>query len=118
MKAMIYTIGATDIMAEESYECAITWAEYGDIDVAISKAIDLARELSTDNEIYNVSVYGGEYKDDNGNVFGEPYDMFTISSKDKDTTIKARTEMNYCKGEVDAYVENGQVTYENEFFQL
>lgn len=115
---MIYTISVTNLATEEEYECKESWETYYSIDKAISTAIDLAKELSDDDDTYMVSVFGGEYQDKDGNTYGEPYDLYTFSNKDKEETIKVRLERGYVKGEVDGYIHNGEIEFQDKNFKL
>lgn len=114
----IYTINAFNLATDESYDCGATCVTYYSVDTAVSKAIDLAKELSEDNDTYMVSVLAGEYEDENGNVFGEPYEIYTFSNKDKETTIKERTASGYVSEEVDGYVSNGEFEFRDKKFVL
>lgn len=115
---MIYTISVTNLAIEEEYECKESWETYYSIDKAISTAIGLAKDLSDDDDTYMVSVYGGEYQDKDGNTYGEPYDLYTFSNKDKETTIKVRLECGYVKREVDGYIHNGEIEFQDKNFKL
>ena len=119
MKTMVYTISATNISTEEcDFDCKETYEIYYSVDKAISAAIDVAKELSDNECVYNVSVFGGEYQDDKGNILGEPYDIYTYSNKDKETTISTRLNSGYVKGEVDGYITNGEFEFEDKNFKL
>lgn len=119
MTTKIFTISATNISTEEcDLDCKETYEIYYSIDKAISVAIDLAKMFSNDESVYNVSVFAGEEQDDNGNIIGEPYSIYTFSNKDKETTISKRLESGYVKGEVDGYVVNGEVEFEDKNFKL
>lgn len=119
MRTMIFTISATNISTEENdFECKETYEIYYSVDKAISAAIDVAKMLADDESVYNVSVFSGEEQDDNGNILGEPYDIYTFSNKDRDTTISARLESGYVKGEVDGYIVNGNAEFEDKNFKL
>lgn len=119
MKLMVYTISATNISNDE---CDIDYKEsydiYYSVDKAISAAIDVAKMLDDEESVYNVSVFGGEYQDENGNILGEPYDIYTYSNKDKETTISARLKSGYVKGEADGYITNGEIEFEDKNFKL
>ena len=115
---MFFTISVTNLANEEDYECKESWESYYSIDDAISTAIDLAKSLSDEKDTYMVSVFGGEYQDENGNTFGEPFDLYTFSNKDKETTIKVRLSCGYVKGEVDGYIQNGETEFQDENFKL
>lgn len=120
MKTMIFTISAANITDETAcdFDCKESYEIYYSIDKAISAAIDVAKSLSDEEDVYNVSVFSGEYQDDMGNIFGEPYDVYTFSNKNKQTTFKARINAGYVRGVVDGYVTNGEFEFEDKNFKL
>lgn len=80
--------------------------DYESEEEAISAARELAQSLSSWDNVIIVSVYAGEYSDGKGNVFGEPFDIYSISNKDKKTTMIARKNAGYAGLEVDEYMDN------------
>lgn len=107
----IYTIGVLSLNTEQDYECEECWETYYSVDEAVSTAIDLAKELANEEDTYVVSVFGGEYQDVDGNTFGEPENIYMISSKDKEVTISERLNCGYTNGEVNAYINNGNAEF-------
>ena len=119
MKVLVYTISVTNISTEDcDFNCRETYDVYYSVDKAISGAIDVAKKLADDEYVYNISVFGGEYQNESGDIFGEPYDMYTLSNKDKETTISTRLLGGYVKGEVDGYVSNGEIEFEDKNFKI
>lgn len=119
MEVLVYTISVTNISTEDcDLDCKETYDVYYSVDKAISAAIDVAKKLADDEYVYNISVFGGEYQNESGAIFGEPYDIYTLSNKDKETTISARLNSGYVKGEVDGYVSNGEIEFEDKNFKI
>ena len=108
VKTDIFTIDAFDNQDEESVDVMrYTGVDYESEEEAISAARELAQSLSSrDNNVIIVSVYAGQYNDGKGNVFGEPFDIYAISNKDKNTTMIARKNAGYTSLEVDEYIAN------------
>jgi hypothetical protein len=107
VKTDIFTIDAFDIQDEESVDVMrYTGVDYESEEEAISAARELAQSLSSWDNVVIVSVYAGQYNDGKGNVFGEPFDIYTISNKDKNTTMIARKNAGYASLEVDEYIGN------------
>lgn len=112
MKKDIWTIIAQCITNEGLTCCdESTIVDYRSESVAIKEASNLAKELASSfpQEVWNVAVLAGEVQDKNGNITGEPFDIFTISSKDVETTLNARKEAGYVAEYVDAYIINGRM---------
>lgn len=107
VKTDIFTIDAFDIQDEESVDVMrYTGVDYESEEEAISAARELAQSLSSWDNVVIVSVYAGQYNDGKGNVFGEPFDIYAISNKDKNTTMIARKNAGYASLEVDEYIGN------------
>lgn len=100
----VYTISVTNLNTEESVERKESWENYYSFDTAVEVAIELAQELADDENIYMVTIFGGEYQDKDGNIFGDMFEMLTFSNKDRETTIDARLKRGYTRAEVDGYV--------------
>lgn len=118
MKTNIYTISAINLSTEEDIDCKECYIIYYSIDEAISSAIDLAKSLHDEDDVYNISVFCGEKQDDNGNISGEPMETYTISNKPRQITIDARLAVNYVRGDVDGYVTDGEFEFEDKNFKL
>ena len=120
MKTMIFTIGVTNITEECAcdFDCKETYERYYSEEEAITAAVNVAKALADDESVYNVSIFGGEYQDDKGNTLGEPYDIYTISNKDRKTTTSARLDNGYVKVGVDAYISNGEIEVWGKKFKL
>ena len=120
MKTMIFTIGVTNITDECAcdFDCKETYEIFYTEKEAITAAVNIAKTLANEESVYNVSVFGGEYQDESGDILGEPYDIYTYSNKDRETTISARLKSGYVKGEVDGYISNGEIEFEDKKFKL
>ena len=97
----VFTINAFDIVDEESYDCSKTIVLYYDLDVAI----DAAREVSKDYWDYEnpveVTVFGGEYQDESGDILGGPFDIYTVAAYSKEEFD--RTSVGYASAYLDDY---------------
>jgi hypothetical protein len=100
----VYTIDIFDINNEESVDDMRYAVDYATADEAINAARQAAKQYSNYDDVINVFVMAGEYRDANGNVFGEPDAIYCVSNKDKNTTIEARREAGYTRPEVDEYI--------------
>ena len=100
----VFTISAFDIESEEDVSdmqyCSPT---YYSVDDAIDTARMFAKSLASDDRVIMVTVYAGEYENGNGDIFGEPQDIYTISNKDRRTTAIARKRCGYASEKVDEY---------------
>lgn len=108
-KTNIFTISAYNLTNDCEFECQESWETYYSVDDAVESACKLALNLSTEDDVYDITIFGGEYMDEDGNTLGEPFGIIAISNKDKQTTIDARLESGFVIGEVDGYVEDGKV---------
>ena len=100
----VYTISVTNLNTEESVERKESWENYYSFDTAVDTAIEIVQELADDEDIYMVTIFGGEYQDEDGNILGDMFDFLTFSNKDRETTINARLERGYARAEVDGYI--------------
>lgn len=104
MNIPIFTLSATNLRTENEIFDALAVVDYFTEESAISAARELAKKLSANfDDVCQVTVYSGEYKKESGDVCGEPVDIYTISSKSKSETAKARRDAGYVKLEVDEY---------------
>ena len=71
---------------------------------AIEAARSFASEISDEDEVIVVWVYAGEYKTPSGDVYGDPYAIYSISNKRKEETVAAMTEMGFSNPECDEYI--------------
>lgn len=107
VKTDVFIIDAFDIQDEESIDVMrYTGVDYESEEEAISAARELAQSLSSWDNVIIVSVYAGQYHDGKGNVFGEPFNIYAISNKDKQTTMMARKNAGYTNTETDEYIGN------------
>lgn len=103
MKKNIFTIDVSDIINEEGIMDARTCVDYNSEDEAINVAKEIANDFSSDNNVIEISVFAGEYENENGDVFGEPFDIFTATNVSKEKSVAARKQANYVKETVDYY---------------
>ena len=78
---------------------------YGAIEVAeeiISEYVDYPGVVET-------TVYQGQYMTENGDVLGEPYDVFTATNKSPQESADARQRADYVRKYVDYYAVDPQV---------
>lgn len=102
-KKEVFTISAYNIQTEESIIDMPTSIDYDSEEEAVKAARNLAKTFADNEDVVIVTVFGGEYETPSG-IFGEPYDIYTISNKDRRTTMIARKEAGYVSGNVDEYV--------------
>ena len=106
----IFTIQATRLSKEydeeESYEdMRYTSQTYYNEQRAIDAARDMADDLTDEDDVILISVFAGEEEDLEGNVWGECFDIFTISNQDEETTIRARKAFGYANPTVNEYAQ-------------
>ena len=105
MNIPIFTLSATHLSNEDEIFDALAVVDYESEDAAISAARELAEKLAASyDDVCQVTVFSGEYRIPGGDVYGEAYDIFTISSKSKEETIEARKKAGYVQLEVNEYV--------------
>lgn len=99
----LHLIETTDEM-NDLYDASLT-SEYDSEADAQKAATELAIGLnkSYPDKCFCISVMAGEYRTENGNVYGNPEAIWTISSLSKEETIKKRKEAYFSNPEVDAY---------------
>lgn len=104
-KQDIFTISITDETEDgnpiyDGFSCS----EYETEDDAINSARDAALEYSSYVSVIIVTVNGGEYKTETGDVYGEPFSIYSISNKDIETTKKTLESNGYSTPYADEYV--------------
>lgn len=99
----VFTISAFDVIDEHEVWDGRFAVDYDSADEAIDAAWEFAQQYSNDENVIIVTVFGGEYRKPNGDVVGDPFDIYTISNKDKETTLKAHSQ-------ADEYVDSPSVT--------
>lgn len=113
----IFIVAASSIGGEEEFEWEDrhTRINYCSAEEAIDAAVEMAKELNIDypEDIVIVTVMAGEYETENGDIFGEPYDIYAVSSRGVFETQLARTKHGYVSAKVDGYIINN-----GEFFEL
>ena len=100
----IFTVSAERILDEEEYWSGEYAVEYTSEKAAIEAARSFASEISDEDEVIVVWVYAGEYKTPSGDVYGDPYAIYSISNKGKEETVAAMTEMGFSNSECDEYI--------------
>ena len=106
----IFTIQATRLSKEydeeEPYEdMQYTCQTYYNEQRAIDAARDMADDLIDEDDVILISVFAGEEEDLEGNVWGDCFDIFTISNQDEETTIRARKAFGYADPTVNEYAQ-------------
>ena len=106
----IFTIQATRLSKEydeeESYEdMRYTSQTYYNEQRAIDAARDMADDLTDEDDVILISVFAGEEEDLDGNVWGDVFDIFTISNQDEESTIRARKAFGYADPTVNEYAQ-------------
>ena len=106
----IFTIQATRLSKEydeeESYEdMQYTSQIYYNEQRAIDAARDMADDLTEEDDVILISVFAGEEEDLDGNVWGECFDIFTISNQNEESTIRARKAFGYADPTVNEYAQ-------------
>ena len=106
----IFTIQATRLSKEyeeeESYEdTRYTSQTYYNEQRAIDAARDMADDLIDEDDVILISVFAGEEKDLEGNVWDDCFDIFTISNQDEESTIRARKAFGYADPTVNEYAQ-------------
>ena len=106
----IFTIQATRLSKEydeeEPYEdMQYTCQTYYNEQRAIDAARDMADDLTDENDVILISVFAGEEEDLEGNVWGDCFDIFTISNQDEESTIRARKAFGYADPTVNEYAQ-------------
>lgn len=106
MNTPIFTLSVTNLGIEEEIFDARAVVEYESEEAAVKAARELAGDLASScDDVCQVTVYSGEYRTPEGNVYGETYDILTISSKSKKKTMEARKKAGYVQLEVNEYVD-------------
>lgn len=104
-KKDIFTIHVFNVTNDEGVdEFKYSSQTYYSEDSAIKAARKCAKEFVGDDDVIQVGVCSGEYEDGNGNVYGEPDEIYTISNKDEKTTKEARKKSGYTRLDVDEYL--------------
>ena len=106
----IFTIQATRLSKEydeeEPYEdMQYTSQTYYNEQRAIDAARDMADDLIDEDDVILISVFAGEEEDLEGNVWGDSFDIFTISNQDEESTIRARKAFGYADPTVNEYAQ-------------
>lgn len=100
----IFTLNAVDLTTEEGFDdMQYTAKTYYSEEEAIKAAKEMANKYSDLDGIINISVMAGEYELPSGDVYGEPYDIYTVSNKDEETTRSTRGKSGYVRHDVDEY---------------
>ena len=113
----IYTLDLTRIDAEgdeEGLDDMQAAQNFYDEDEAIQAAKDLADSYKDDDDVVQVTVMAGEQEKPNGDIVGEPFDIFTASSSDSVTTAKYREKANYTVTDGLDYYAKGSTSEGND----
>ena len=68
-----------------------------DLDGAIEVAKEIINEYVDYPDVVETTVYQGQYMTGNGDVLGEPYDVFTATNKSPQESADARQRADYVK---------------------
>lgn len=108
----IYTLDLTRIDGEgdeEGLDDTKAAQAFYEEDDAIKAAKELADSYKDDDDVVQVTVMAGEQEKPNGDIVGEPFDIFTASSSDSVTTAKYREKAGYSKTDgLDYYAKGGK----------
>lgn len=74
-----------------------------DLDGAIEVAKEIIGEYVDYPDVVETTVYQGQYMTENGDVLGEPYDVFTATNKTPQESADARQRADYVRKYVDYY---------------
>ena len=116
----IYTLGLTRIDAdgdEEGLDDMQAAQSFYDEDKAIQAAKELADSYSDYDDVVLVSVFAGEQEKPNGDIVGEPFDIFTASSSDSATTAKYREKASYVQTDgLDYYAKGDKSEAKKKYY--
>ena len=108
----VYTLDLTRIDGEgneEGLDDMQAAQTFYDEDDAIKAAKELADSYKDEDDVVQVTVMAGEQEKPNGDIVGEPFDIFTASSSDSVTTAKYREKAGYSKTDgLDYYAKGGK----------
>lgn len=100
----VFGLNAVDLTTDEGFDdMKYTSQTYYSEEEAIEAAKEMANKYSDWDGIINISVMAGEYELPSGDVYGEPYDIYTVSNKDMEQTSAAREKRGYVRHKVDGY---------------
>jgi hypothetical protein len=95
-KENIFTISAFNIITDEDVTPMRFSKNYYNEGDATDDAIALADELKDDEDVIEIRIYAGEYEDvDTGNIYGEPFDIFTATNANQEKSKSAREDAGY-----------------------
>lgn len=103
MSKQIFTIDVINIYNEESETPMPLCKYYEDEEEAVADAKKYLNDNRDTMDVLEASVYAGETMDDDGNVFGEPFTIWTGTNTSKPASMRARKEMGYINATLDYY---------------
>lgn len=83
MKKPIFTIqvyNETDEQTIEEFACELDYNEQR----AVNLANEVIEDYEWDEDLISVTVYAGEYLLENGDIYGEPFDIYTIYNRNEE----------------------------------
>ena len=109
----IYILDLTRIYAdgdEEGLDDMQAAQFFYDEDDAIQAAKELADSYKDDDDVVQVIVMAGEQEKPNGDIVGDPFDIYWASSSDKQTTAEYRKKARYAAFDtkMDYYAKGGK----------
>lgn len=105
----IWTVGLCDIITGESLFDHRCNCLCDDLDGAIEVAKEIISEYVDYPDVVETTVYQGQYMTEDGDVLGEPYDVFTATNKTPQESADARQRADYVRKYVDYYAVDPQV---------
>ena len=88
-----------------------------DLDGAIEVSKEIISEYVDYPDVVETTVYQGQYMTENGDVMGEPYDVFTATNKSPQESADARQRADYVMKYVDYYAVDHQVDFKHTEFK-
>ena len=102
----IWTIDLSDIVNEKGINHRMCAGYYDSIDAAIQAAQDVVKEFIGDERVVEAVVYQGEHIDENGNICGEPYDIYCATNVRPYVSANARLQAGFSSIYVNFYAED------------
>ena len=103
----IYMVSAKDMTGEIDYDDCITVYDYEDKNEAFTAARELAKLLNDKYpQCFCITLYKGFKRLLSNEMAGDPFGFYTISTKSKGETMRARRVAGYTNLEVDEYIES------------
>lgn len=105
----IWTVELCNITTGESLFDHRCNCLYDDLYGAIEVSKEIISEYVDYPDVVETTVYQGQYMTENGDVLGDPYDVFTATNKSPQESADARQRTDYVRKYVDYYAVDPQV---------